>query len=279
MSRPKLELHVLADSTGDTAARVARASATQYPQWQVRIVRHPRLASQTGVAAVLAALDPTEVKTVVFSTIINTQLRALVASGCDELGVAHADLLEASVDAMREATGESPSGIVRPVGVGEDYFGRIAAMEFAIANDDGHFANPLTEADIVLVGVSRSGKTPLSMYLGYLGYRTANIPIIPGIAPPEQLWQVDRTRIVGLTVDPERLQKIRTRRVNSMGPGKGSTDYTNLTKILDEIDEVAALQRKLGCPVINTTALALEEAAGRVIEIMETRRARSTGGR
>ncbi|WP_260115316.1 kinase/pyrophosphorylase [Ornithinimicrobium sp. INDO-MA30-4] len=97
--------------------------------------------------------------------------------------MAHADLLEASVDAMREATGESPSGIVVPVGVGEDYFGRIAAMEFAIANDDGHFANPLTEADIVLVGVSRSGKTPLSMYLGYLGYRTANIPIIPGINP------------------------------------------------------------------------------------------------
>lgn len=275
MTEATLELHVLADSTGDTAARVARATATQYPTWQVHIVRHPRLASRAGVARVLDSLDPRGVRTVVFSTITDADLRRLVSDGCEARQIPHAELLDPAVEAMHRATGDAPAGVVRPVGVGEDYFGRIAAMEFAIANDDGHFANPLTDADIVLVGVSRSGKTPLSMYLGYLGYRTSNIPIVPGIDPPAQLWKVDRTRIVGLTIDPERLQAIRTRRVTAMGSGPTGTGYTNLSRILDEIDEVHALQRKLGCPIINTTALALEEAAGRVIEIMESRRMRA----
>src|SRR5690606_25948497 len=102
----------------------------------------------------------------------------------------------------------APERVIRPVGVGEDYFKRIQAMEYAIANDDGHLTNPLTQADIVLIGVSRSGKTPLSMYLGYLGYRTANIPLVRGIDAPDELFQVDRWKIVGLTLDPERLKEI-----------------------------------------------------------------------
>lgn len=272
MAGTPIELHVLADSTGDTAARVARATAAQFATWDVRIIRHPRLSSVEGVEGVLDRLDPGRARTVVFSTIMQDDLRRLVVARCEERRIPHADLLDSAVTAMQLATGTDPERVVRPVGVGEDYFKRIHAMEFAIANDDGNLKNPIREADIVLIGVSRSGKTPLSMYLGYLGYRTANIPIVPGIQPPAELFRADRWKIVGLTIDPERLQAIRVRRVKTLGARASRDGYTQLTRIFHELDEVADLQRRLGCPVIDTTALALEEAAGRVIEVTERRR-------
>jgi [pyruvate, water dikinase]-phosphate phosphotransferase / [pyruvate, water dikinase] kinase len=276
MTGTPIELHVLADSTGDTAARVARATAAQYAGWDVRIIRHPRLSSVESVEGVLSRLDPSRMRTVVFSTIVEEALRHLVVARCEERRIPHADLLESAVTAMQTATGENPERVVRPVGVGEDYFKRIHAMEFAIANDDGRLTNPLGDADIVLIGVSRSGKTPLSMYLGYLGYRTANIPIVAGIKPPAELFQADRWKIVGLTIDPERLQAIRARRVKTLGSRAHRDGYTELGRIFHELDEVSDLQRRLGCPVIDTTSLALEEAAGRVIEIIEHRRDTAT---
>jgi regulator of PEP synthase PpsR (kinase-PPPase family) len=242
----------------------------------VRIIRHPRLSSVESVEGVLSRLDPGRIRTVVFSTIVEESLRHLVVARCEERRIPHADLLDSAVTAMQTATGENPERVVRPVGVGEDYFKRIHAMEFAIANDDGRLTNSINDADIVLIGVSRSGKTPLSMYLGYLGYRTANIPIVAGIQPPQELFQVDRWKIVGLTIDPERLQAIRARRVQTLGSRANRDGYTELGRIFHELDEVSDLQRRLGCPVIDTTALALEEAAGRVIEIIEHRRDTAT---
>ncbi|MGB5951039.1 MAG: pyruvate, water dikinase regulatory protein [Ornithinimicrobium sp.] len=267
-----IQLHVFSDSTGDTASRVARAAAAQYRSHNIRIVRHPRLSSHEGVRAVLDQIEGADGKAVVFSTVITPELRTFVTSECAARGIPQAELLASAVDALTEATGAAPDRQVRPVGVGEDYFGRIQAMEFSIANDDGKLHHPLREADIVLIGVSRSGKTPLAMYLGYLGYRTANIPLVPGIAPPRQLYEVERHKIVGLTIDPERLQEIRSRRVVAMGSAQTDrSGYADLGKIFAELDEIAALQRKFGCPVIDTTQLALEEAAGRVIEVLERR--------
>ncbi|WP_130012106.1 pyruvate, water dikinase regulatory protein [Serinicoccus sediminis] len=279
MARPPVELHIIADSTGDTAARVARAAAAQYADHDVRIIRHPRQSSLDGLHDSFARMRPEQVRTVVFSTVVDETLRVRVTQLCEEHGLPHADLLEPAVTALSAVTGQAPERVVRPVGVGEDYFKRVAAMEFAVANDDGNLSNHLREADIVLIGVSRTGKTPLSMYLGYLGYRTANIPLVPGIAPPQQLQEVQRWKIVGLTIDPERLQQIRGRRVRAMGSPQSHRDgYTDLVKIFDELDEVAQLQRSLGCPVIETTDLALEEAAGRVIEVVQRRREAASGG-
>ena len=129
----------------------------------------------------------------------------------------------------------------------------------------------MTEDDIVLVGASRSGKTPLSMYLGYLGYKAANVSLVPGIAPPAELFTVDRWRIVGLTMDAERLQIIRGQRVRTMG-GFGTRDgYADLAQIYDEFDEVGQIQRKLGCPVMDTTGVALEEMASRILDLVVSR--------
>ena len=278
MARPPIEVHIIADSTGDTAARVARAAAAQYADHDVRIMRHPRQSSLEGLDDSFSRMHPDRVRTVVFSTVVDEELRQRVDQLCTERGLAHADLLEPAVTALSAVTGQAPERVVRPVGVGDDYFKRVSAMEFAIANDDGNLSNHLREADIVLIGVSRTGKTPLSMYLGYLGYKTANVPLVPGIDPPPELREVHRWKIVGLTLDPERLQQIRGRRVRAMGSAGVHRDgYTELVRIFDELDEVSRIQRSFGCPVIDTTDLALEEAAGRVIELVQKRREAAQG--
>lgn len=278
MSRTTIEVHIIADSTGDTAARVARAAAAQYAGYDVRIIRHPRQSSADGLHDAFGRMRPERARTVVFSTVVDEGLRHLVTQLCAERGLPHADLLEPAVSALTDATGQDPERVVRPVGVSEDYFKRIQAMEFSIANDDGNLSNPLTEADVVLIGVSRSGKTPLSMYLGYLGYKTANIPLVPGLPVPDQLHEVERWKIVGLSIDPERLQQIRGRRVRAMGSiGVHRDGYTDLVKIFDELDEIGQVQRSFGCPIIDTTEIALEEAAGRVIELVDRRKEAAQG--
>lgn len=268
----RIQIHVVADSTGDTAARVARAARAQYAGREIRIIRHPRIHSPQMLRAVIEPLVGHPSNVVVFSTLADVELKGLLAQLCAESGIGHADLLEPAVNALQHAIGEAPSRRVSPVGVGEDYFTRIQAMEFAIANDDGRLTHPLSAADIVLVGVSRTGKTPLSMYLGYLGYKTTNIPLVPGIAAPKALFEVERWKIVGLTIDPQRLQQIRHRRVRALGTTSGRDGYAELAKIYHELEEVGAVQRRLGCPVIDTTTLALEEAAVRIIELVEHRR-------
>ncbi|QAY69363.1 pyruvate, water dikinase regulatory protein [Xylanimonas protaetiae] len=271
-----VDIHVVADSTGDTGARVARAVGAQYPDLEVNVVRHPRIHDVDGVDRALETLREDHADAVVFVTLVDVGLNARVAATCAELGVPCADLMAPALDAVIARTGLHPARVVQPVGLAADYFERIHAMEFAVANDDGNLTDSLSEADVVLVGASRTGKTPLSMYLGYLGYRTANVPLVTGVAPPDELFQAAPWKIVGLTIDPERLLAIRRRRVSLMGAqaqdGGRLGGYADLARIFDELDDVARIQRRLGCPVLDTTSLALEEAAGRVIELVSARR-------
>jgi [pyruvate, water dikinase]-phosphate phosphotransferase / [pyruvate, water dikinase] kinase len=145
------------------------------------------------------------------------------------------------------------------------------AIEFAVKYDDGVGARGLEEADIVLVGVSRTSKTPLSMFLGYLGHKTANIPIVKGIEPPRELYDVDAAKVVGLTIDAARLGEIRQARVRALGAAVAN--YTELLEIYDELEVASAVHKRLGCPVIDVSDLSIEETAQRVIRLVERRRA------
>jgi regulator of PEP synthase PpsR (kinase-PPPase family) len=144
------------------------------------------------------------------------------------------------------------------------------AIEFAVKFDDG-VGSGLRAADLVLVGVSRTSKTPLSIYLGYLGHKAANVPVVKGIAPPTELFEIDPLKVVGLTIDAERLAEIRTARVRGMG-GKNRR-YAELHEIYDELEQAAALHRRLGCPVIDVTGLSIEETAHRVVRLVHRRHA------
>ena len=125
-------------------------------------------------------------------------------------------------------------------------------------------------ADVVLVGVSRTSKTPLSMYLGYLGWRVANVPIVNGIDPPQELFEIDPVRVVGLTIDAERLAEIRAERIQLMG---GDRSYASLRAVYDELEYAAGIHRRLGCPVIDVSELSIEEIAQRILRTVERRTA------
>jgi [pyruvate, water dikinase]-phosphate phosphotransferase / [pyruvate, water dikinase] kinase len=149
----------------------------------------------------------------------------------------------------------------------EAYFRRMSAIEFAVKYDDG-VGSGLSEADIILVGVSRTSKTPLSIYLGYLGYKTANVPLVKGIDPPPELFTVDQSKIVGLTIDAQRLSEIRGERIRWM---RGDRSYASLVEIYDELDYAAQVHRRLGCPVLEVSEHSIEEISHRIIRLVEQR--------
>lgn len=278
MPANQLSIHVIADSTGETAARLARAAQAQFPSTAFTIVRHPRVKDGDTLLDVFdritqARADSPDTPAIILFTLVKEEMQAMVERYCVDKQIRCANLFGDTLNIIEEVTGtESDEVVMRPVGVEADYFDRISAMEFAVRNDDGIMPEALRESDICLIGASRSGKTPLSLYLGYVGYKTTNVPLVPGIAPPEELYKIDRWRIVGLTIDAERLLQIRSRRAKTLG-GYGTKDggYADLAKIYEELDEISKIQRSLGCPVIDTTGLALEEAAARVTELVEQR--------
>jgi [pyruvate, water dikinase]-phosphate phosphotransferase / [pyruvate, water dikinase] kinase len=149
------------------------------------------------------------------------------------------------------------------------YFRRVAAIEFAVKFDDG-IGGGLAAADIVLVGVSRTSKTPLSMYLGYMGYKTANVPVVRGIDPPSELFALEQAKIVGLTIDARRLAEIRQERVRHMRASPKA--YAQLVEIYEELEHAEAIHRRLGCPVLDITEQSIEETASRVVKLVEDRK-------
>ncbi len=277
MSVQPVEIHIISDSTGDTASRVARAAQAQFSASPVSIIRHPRVTTPEGLQSAFAKIRENG-RAAVFFTLISRELREKATELCERHELPSCDLLGMPLEALQQASGSQAELVPgRPVALEIDYFKRVAAMEFAVKHDDGLSGEGLEEADIVIVGVSRTGKTPLAMYLGYLGYKTANTPLVPGVDPPSQLFRIDRSKIVGLTIDAERLQRIRGRRLRAMG-GRARNNYADLSKILDELDQCTQVFRRLGCPVIDVSHLAVEESALRVINLCEERASQAPEG-
>lgn len=274
-----LEIHLLADSTGESGVRLARAAVAQFPDVEFTLVRHRRLTTTARLHAALEAIRARRGKpTAVFFTLVSEELASIVRAACVELELPHADLMTDAMRALEQLSGSHADQVpMRPVGVEADYFVRISAIDFAVRNDDGAQPAALAECDICLVGPSRSGKTPLSIYLGYLGYKAVNVPLVPDIPLPVELFAIEPWRIVGLTLDAERLRTIRSERVRGLGVRGMKDGYVDLASIYDELDDVKSLQRRLRCPVLDTTGMALEEAAARIVDLVEERAGKHGG--
>jgi regulator of PEP synthase PpsR (kinase-PPPase family) len=265
-----VELHLVSDSTGETAAKLSRAVEVQFPEQRFDVVRHPKVTSVDHVQ--LAAERARGRRAVVLYTLVKPEFRDAMRAACRRHKVASCDLLARPLAAIARVSG-SPAQMeadVRPP-LDSTYFKRVAAIEFAVRFDDGVAAHRLHEADVVLVGVSRSSKTPLSIYLGYLGHKTANVPLVRGIEPPKELWDVEPARVVGVTIDAEALLEIRTERARNIGARKGA--YADLVEIYEELEYAQGIHRRLGCPVIEVSRLSIEETAHRIVRLVEERRA------
>jgi regulator of PEP synthase PpsR (kinase-PPPase family) len=266
--RQAVELHIVSDATGETAARLVTALEAQFPDQPFEEVRHPRV--ETVEDLHVAVAEARGRPAVMVYTLVHPELRAAMRQLCRRARVHYCDLLGHPIDSIARVSGVAARmtpGARAPLD--HTYFRRIEAIEFAVKYDDG-VGGGLDEADLVLVGVSRTSKTPLSMYLGYLGYKTANVPVVRDIAPPQELFEIDPAKIVGLTIDANRLVEIRSARVRSMGATKRR--YAELDEIYAELEQASRLHRRLRCPVLDVSELSVEETAMRIVRLVGERR-------
>ena len=263
-----VELHIVSDATGETATRLVMALEAQFPNETFEEIRHPRIEAVEDLQ--LAVERAKGRPAVLVYTLVQPELRAEMRLLCRRAKVHYCDILGPPLASIAKVsgTGAQMKAGARPP-LNSAYFKRMAAIEFAVKYDDGLGAKGLREADMVIVGVSRTSKTPLSMYLGYMGYKTANVPIVKGIEPPEELFRLSPAKVIGLTIDASRLAEIRRERARLMQASR--QQYAGIVEVYEELDVAAAVHRRLGCPVIDVTELSVEETAVRIIRLVERR--------
>jgi hypothetical protein len=268
VTAPSVELHVVSDATGETAARLVQALEAQFPDQEFLEIRHPRV--ETVADLQLAVNRMRGRPAVVVYTLVEPELRESMRTLCRSAHLHYCDLLGHPIQAVAKVSGQAAKMTprARPP-LNEAYFRRMSAIEFAVKYDDG-VGRGLGDADIVLVGVSRTSKTPLSIYLGYLGYKAANVPLVKGIEPPKELFEIDPAKIVGLTIDAQRLQEIRGERLRWM---RGEGNYADLAEIFEELAYASEIHKRLRCPVVEVSELSIEEISHRIITVVERRRA------
>lgn len=257
------QIFILSDATGETAEKMVTAALTQFRQKDVRLRRISHVLNKTDV---YEALDEAlNLQGLVIYTIVNRELAQLVHAECNALGLASLDLLTPLLMGLSEffgrEAGETP-GLLH--GVDEAYFRRVEAVEFTVKHDDGQETRNLPKADIVLVGISRTSKTPLSMYLAHRGYRVANVPLVKGIEPPAELADVDPKRVAGLVIDPQRLVELRAARLRNLGQDP-RTAYADFEHVEDELRYARSIFRRNPWVVIDVTGKAVEETANEVL--------------
>jgi len=262
MSSPQV-VFLLSDATGETAEKMVDAALTQYREKSVRL---HRVSNVRNKSQVYQALDEAlENRALVVYTIVNRELAQLVQDECNALGLPAIDLLTPLLMKLTAFFGRSPKetpGLMH--GVNEEYFRRIEAVEFTVKHDDGQEPRHLAAADIVLVGVSRTSKTPLSIYLSHRGWKVANVPLVVGIDPPKELFQVDPGRVAGLVIDPQRLVEIRAARLRHLGQDPRIA-YADFDKVEEEIRHSRMFFRRNPWVVIDVTGKAVEETANEVL--------------
>lgn len=260
-----ISVHVLSDSLGETGEMVARAVISQFAPDSFHIERLPRVSTPAQLREMVNT--HCGLQCIFFYTLVNLELRAEMELMVDQ-GIHGVDLLGPSVKLLSEATGRRPTGEAGAMHrTDEEYFERIGATEFAVSHDDGRNPEDLPSADVVLIGVSRTSKTPLSMYLAFKGYQVANVPLAPGIEPPKELFETDPRRIFGLVTEATVLVEVRRERMREIGAFVPR--YADRESIEEELDEARALMRRIGCIVIRTDNRAVEESAQEIIRYLD----------
>ena len=265
----RLHLHLLSDSTGETLEMIAKAALAQFDDADV--IRHfwPMVRSQQHLDRILGeiAANPG----LVLFTLVNAETRARLEERCRALGLPVVAALDAVTAVLAGMLGQQ--AIARPGRqhmLDEAYFARVDAIQFTIAHDDGIAWEDWEEADIVLAGVSRSSKTPTSIYLANRGYKVANIPVVVESPPPPALFSLKRPLIVGLTTSPERLVQVRRNRLLSLNQSP-ATDYVDGDQVAREVQFGRRLFGDNGGPVIDVTRRSIEETAAAVMKLHNER--------
>lgn len=268
----KLKVIVISDGTGETASAITRAAMTQFQDKEIFFTRYKNIRTKEQIDAIFqeAAIH----HDIVVYTIVSVELRAYIAELSKRDHVRSVDVMGPLLTTFSnffEAEPNYQPGLLHAVN--DQYFKRVAAIEFTLNHDDGRNINSLEESDVVLVGISRTSKTPLSMYLSLEGIKTVNVPIVMGVPLPEKLFQVDQRKIFGLTIDPDELFRIRKNRLSRLGLSNDEGDYADIAKVTEEIEWANRIfGENKRWPVFNVTGKALEETAAEIIKLLNMRK-------
>lgn len=261
MSDPRI--FVVSGGMGTTGEQLARTALAQFEGVEASIAVVPGI--RTAVEVRDAVKRAAESDALVIHTLVDRELRAVLKRAASARHVVEVDAMGPVLDQVSNLLARLPAG--RPGlyrKVREDYFRRIEAIEFAVRHDDGRYPNELSGAEIILIGVSRAGKTPLSMYLAMRGFKTANVPLVNGIEPPQELFEVPRGRVVGLTLDPERLVTFRRKRQGGLGGGAPQA-YSDPREVLHDLEHARTVFRKGRFTNLDVTSKPIEESANEVV--------------
>ncbi|HJZ44243.1 MAG TPA: pyruvate, water dikinase regulatory protein [Hyphomicrobiaceae bacterium] len=262
-------LHLISDATGETLTTMAKAAAVQYAQVRPIEHVHPLVRTQKQLERVLKAVE--QAPGIVLYTVVKKELIEEIERRCRELKVPSLHVLQPIMRIFESYLGAPQTPVVAGQHlVDADYFRRIDALNFAMHHDDGQLPQDLNAADIIILGISRTSKTPTSVYLAQRGYKTANLPLVPGIDLPEALIQPHTAFVVGLVAAPERIAEIRRNRVQLLAD-RNLDEYVDRTQIANEIAYSRRLCARHGWPVIDVTRRSIEETAATIIRLLHDR--------
>jgi len=274
MDSDKLNIHLLSDATGDTLNALARAAVAQFDETQVTYHRWSLVRSRLQLHRVLEGIQAEPGP--VLCSLVDEALRHELDAACARMGVSLLHVLDPVLEILQAQFGapakHKPG---RQYVLDADYFRRIDAMHYVISHDDGQATRGIREADVVLVGVSRSSKTPTCFYLANRGIKALNVPLVPGIEPPDALLTAP-CPVIGLTIDPKSLIDIRRHRLQLIGTGTqagfasaGKTDYVDHEAVEKELLWARRLCNEQGWPTIDVTRRSIEETAATVLKLMD----------
>ena len=262
-------IYIISGGKGLTGENVVKSILVQFPDFKIPTSIISDLHTQDDVLT--AVLKAKQNNGIIVHTLVNKRMRALLTSSCQEHNVVHFDLIGNLTDHLTSTLGAEPMqvpGLFRKIN--QDYFDRVAAIEFTLSTDDGMNSRKLSNADIILTGISRTGKTPLSIYLAMFGWKVANVPLVKDIPPPDELFKIDARRVFGLTIDSSNLLAQRKRRVSQMGSFNSGT-YLDIRAINEELIAADNVFKQGRFTVIDVTNKPVESSANQIVHLIQDR--------
>lgn len=259
---------ICSDSVGETAEAVVRAAMRQFNVDQTKIKRYGHIINEDEICSIVE--EAREKGAFIAYTLVQPELREMMKIEAIRLGVRTVDvmgpMMQAFIDTFNDLPSSKPGLLHR---LDEEYFRRVEAIEFAVKHDDGQDARGILQAEIVLIGVSRTSKTPLSIFLAHKGFKVANFPLVPEVKIPAELYNIPQQRVFGLTMDAEYILRIRLERLKTLGLALNAT-YASQQRIVEELEYADEIMKSVGCSIINVTDRAIEETAGLIINYMQS---------
>jgi regulator of PEP synthase PpsR (kinase-PPPase family) len=262
--KEKPKVFIVSDSVGETAELVTKAASSQFDLDQIEIRRVPYVEDKETIYEVICMAK--ETSSIIAYTLVIPELRSYMETEAKKAGIKVVDIIGPMIDGLQLLFNNPPKfrpGMVHQLD--EEYFRKVEAIEFAVKYDDGRDPRGLLRADIILIGVSRTSKTPLSMYLAHKRVKVANVPLVPEVAPPEELFMVNPAKCIGLTINPSILNSIRTERLKALGL-QSQASYANIDRIMKELEYSKQVMSQIGCQIIDVSNKAVEETANIILE-------------